>query len=109
MDLLLLEALGIGAILGLLLGLTGSGGSLVALPLLLDTRIGVLGAVLMSWRVVLDNPVPMALWAGVLLALTLLSMALALVPLVVVVPWLAHASWHAYRDLVGPAAGSQQG
>lgn len=83
--------------------------SVVALPVLLDTRIGVLGAVLTSWRVVLDNPVPMALWAGLLLALTLLSMALALVPLVVVVPWLAHASWHAYRDLVGPAAALPQG
>ncbi len=83
--------------------------SVVALPLLLDTRSRVLGAVLTSWRVVLDNPVPMALWAGLLLALTLLSMALALVPLVVVVPWLAHASWHAYRDLVGSSAGSRPG
>ncbi|MEN9419287.1 MAG: hypothetical protein RI988_2907 [Pseudomonadota bacterium] len=83
--------------------------SVVALPLLLDTRSGVLGAVLTSWRVVLDNPMPLALWAGMLLALTLLSMALALLPLVVVVPWLAHASWHAYRDLVGSEADSRQG
>lgn len=81
--------------------------SVVALPLLLDTRSGVLGAVLTSWRVVLHNPLPMALWAALLLALTLAAMALALVGLVVVVPWLAHASWHAYRDLVGrePGAG----
>nr|MBF3181525.1 sulfite exporter TauE/SafE family protein [Pseudomonas aeruginosa] len=34
MDVLLFESLGIGAGLGLLLGLTGAGGSLVALPLL---------------------------------------------------------------------------
>ncbi|MBW6079402.1 sulfite exporter TauE/SafE family protein, partial [Pseudomonas aeruginosa] len=32
MDVLLFESLGIGAVLGLLLGLTGAGGSLVALP-----------------------------------------------------------------------------
>ena len=80
--------------------------SVVALPLLLDTRSGVLGAVLTSWRVVLHNPVPLALWAALLLALTLAAMACALVGLVVVVPWLAHASWHAYRDLVGREAGS---
>ena len=44
MEILLLEALGIGAVLGLLLGLTGAGGSLVALPL--RDAIGVsLGAV----------------------------------------------------------------
>lgn len=55
MDVLLFESLGIGAILGLLLGLTGAGGSLVALPLLLSLHlplrdaIGVsLGAVALS-------------------------------------------------------------
>lgn len=83
--------------------------SVVALPLLLDTRSGVLGAVLTSWRVVLRNPGPLALWAGLLLALTLAAMACALVGLVVVVPWLAHASWHAYRDLVDRGAGSEPG
>lgn len=39
MDVLLLEALGIGAVLGMLLGLTGAGGSLVALPLLLSLHL----------------------------------------------------------------------
>ena len=39
MSLLLFEALGIGAVLGLLLGLTGAGGSLVALPLLLSLHL----------------------------------------------------------------------
>ncbi|MCY1293387.1 Sulfite exporter TauE/SafE [compost metagenome] len=39
MPLLLLEALGVGAVLGLLLGLTGAGGSLVALPLLLSLHL----------------------------------------------------------------------
>jgi uncharacterized membrane protein len=92
--------------LGALLAAPVYASSVVALPLLLDTRIGVLSAVLTSWRVVLLNPVAMALWAALLLALTLAAMACALVGLVVVVPWLAHASWHAYRDLVGPAPGS---
>jgi len=39
MEILLLEALGVGAVLGLLLGLTGAGGSLVALPLLLSLHL----------------------------------------------------------------------
>ena len=33
----------------------------------------------------------------------------ALIGLVVVVPWLAHASWHAYRDLVEPPADDARG
>jgi len=74
--------------------------SVVAIPLLLDREVGVLAAVLTSWRVVIAHPLPLALWAGLIMALTLLGMATALLGLVVVVPWLAHASWHAYRDLV---------
>lgn len=74
--------------------------SVVALPLLLDRRDGVLAAVLTSWRCVLANPATMAFWAALIIALTAVGMATALLGLVVVVPWLAHASWHAYRDLV---------
>lgn len=75
--------------------------SVIALPLLLDRQVGVLTAVFTSWRVVMDNPGPLGLWAALLMGLTLLGMATALIGLIPVVPWLAHASWHAYRDLVG--------
>ena len=68
--------------------------------MLLDRRVGVLTAVVTSVIAALHNPAAMALWATLILALTLLGMATLMVGLVVVVPWLAHASWHAYRDLV---------
>jgi uncharacterized membrane protein len=74
--------------------------TVVAIPLLLDREVGVLAAVLTRWRAVMEDPLPLALLAGLILVLTMVGMALALVGLVVVVPWLAHASWHAYRDLV---------
>jgi uncharacterized membrane protein len=74
--------------------------SVVAIPLLLDREVSVLEAVLASWRVVLANPLPLALWAFLVMALTTLGMATLLVGLVPVVPWLAHASWHCYRDCV---------
>ena len=77
--------------------------SVIALPMLLDRQVGVLTAVLTSWRVVMDNPGPLALWAALLMGLTLLGMATGLVGLIPIVPWLAHASWHAYRDLVDSA------
>jgi len=60
----------------------------------------VMTAVFTSWRVVMHNPAPLALWAGTLLALSALGMMAALVGLIPIVPWLAHASWHAYQDLV---------
>ncbi len=80
--------------------------SVVAIPLLLDRPVGVATAVYTSWRVVMDNPLPMALWALLIMLLSALAMLLGLVGLLVVVPVLAHASWHAYRDLVAPAAAS---
>ncbi len=68
--------------------------------MLLDRQVGVMVAVLTSWRVVQEHPLPLALWAALLFGLTALGLATALLGLVVVAPWLAHASWHAYRDLV---------
>lgn len=76
--------------------------SVVAMPLLLDRPHGVLTAVSTSVATVLTNPLPMALWASILLVLSLIGMATFMLGLVVVVPWLAHASWHAYVDLVEP-------
>jgi uncharacterized membrane protein len=77
--------------------------SVVAIPLLLERRISVLGAVLTSWRAVMQSPGPMALWGALLMAITLLGMSTLLLGLVVAVPWLSYASWHAYRDLVPSA------
>jgi uncharacterized membrane protein len=78
--------------------------SVVSMPLLLDRRIPLMHAVLTSWRVVLANPVPMAVWSGLIMLLVLLGFASLLVGLVLVVPLLGHASWHAYRDLVDASA-----
>lgn len=78
--------------------------SVVSMPLLLDRRVDVLKAVLTSWQAVLSNPAALALWAGLIMALTLLGMATALLGLIVILPWLGHASWHAYRALVDESA-----
>lgn len=94
-------------VLGGLLAAPVFASSVVAIPMLLDQKVGVLTAVLTSWRAVIENPAPMALWAGVLMVVTLAGMATGLFGLIPIVPWLAHASWHAYRDLVG--AGRPQG
>ncbi len=78
--------------------------SVITLPLLLDRQIGVLQAVLTSWRAVLANPLPLALWAALVMGFTLLGLGSALLGLLLVVPLLGHASWHAYRDTVDATA-----
>lgn len=74
--------------------------SVVSMPMLLDRRVTVLEAVLTSWKVVLTYPVTMALWAFLLMAFTLLGIFSLYLGLILVVPMLGHASWHAYRELV---------
>ena len=74
--------------------------SVVSMPLLLDRRVSVLEAVLTSWKAVLTCPVTMALWAFLLMGLSLLGIFSLFMGLVVVVPLLGHASWHAYREMV---------
>jgi uncharacterized membrane protein len=76
--------------------------SVVAIPMLLDRPVGVWAAVLASWQTVLDNPLPMAVWAALVMGFTLLGVGAMLVGLVAVVPMLGHASWYAYRDLYPP-------
>lgn len=78
--------------------------SAIALPLLLDRRVSVLQAVITSWETVLRNPLPLALWAALIMGLTLLGLLTALLGLIVVMPVLGHASWHAYRELVDASA-----
>lgn len=75
--------------------------SVVAIPLMMERHISLLGAVLTSWRAVMQNPGPLALWGALLMGITLLGMVTLMLGLIVAVPWLAYASWHAYRDLVG--------
>ena len=83
--------------------------SVVAIPLLLDRPHSVLQAVRTSVAAALASPAAMALWATLILTLTLIGMATFMLGLVLVVPWLAHASWHAYRDLVLPAPTGEAG
>lgn len=73
--------------------------SVVAIPMLVDTQATVMQAVYASWRAVAVNPVPLALWALLIMVMVAAGMLTAMLGLVVVIPVLAHASWHAYCDL----------
>lgn len=74
--------------------------TVVSPPLLLGRRVGLRHALLTSARAVGENPVPMTLWALVILVATAASIVTGMVGFLVTVPVIGHASWHAYRDLV---------
>lgn len=74
--------------------------SVVSMPLLLDRRVTVLQAVLTSWKAVLTHPLPMVLWAFLIMGFTLLGFFSLFLGLILIVPMLGHGSWHAYRHMV---------
>lgn len=89
----------VGAIFATLVFVT----SVVAIPLMLNRNTDAITAALTSVRVCLASPATLALWGLSIAGLTLLAMLPAFIGLIVVGPWLGHATWHAYRRLV-PAA-----
>lgn len=74
--------------------------TVVSVPMLLDRDVSVLTALCTSLEVVGTNPITCALWATLIMVLTALAAATYMLGFVVVLPVLAHASWHAYVDLV---------
>lgn len=74
--------------------------SVVSVPLMLDRDADVATAIMTSLRAFTCNTGPLLLWAAMLVTLTLLGFATLLFGLVLIMPILGHASWHAYKELV---------
>lgn len=88
------------ALLGGILAAVVFGISAVAVPMMVDRDVDPITAMMTSLRAVAANLLPMAFWAGLIVALTAVGFATLLVGLIVILPLLGHATWHAYKDLV---------
>jgi len=75
--------------------------SVVSIPMLLHRKVDVITAITTSLRVVIKNPIPMLVWAILIVALISGGMLLAFIGLTITLPIIGHASWHAYQELVG--------
>lgn len=71
----------------------------IGLPMLLDREVDYVTAMLRSISTVSAHPVPMLAWAAFIAVMLLLAMLPAFLGLLVVLPWLGHASWHVYAEL----------
>ena len=72
----------------------------VSAPMIFDRAADTRTAILTSVKAVAANPAAMAVWAALIALLMLVGSAPFLFGLVIVLPLLGHATWHAYRDLV---------
>ena len=74
--------------------------SAISAPMIFDRGLATRTAMLTSVKAVAANPSAMAVWAALIALLTVLRFATFLLGLVLILPVLGHATWHAYRDLV---------
>lgn len=75
--------------------------SVVSLPMLLDrAQMDTLTAMISSFNAVRLNFKPMLLWAILITVLAAAGFATLYVGLVLTLPLIGHASWHAYREVI---------
>jgi uncharacterized membrane protein len=75
--------------------------SVVSLPMLLDrAKMDTLTAMIGSFNALRLNFAPMVLWGAIIVALVAIGFATFTLGLIVLLPLIGHATWHAYRDVV---------
>lgn len=74
--------------------------SVISIPMMLDRPVDPVSAIITSLRAVAGSKGAMVVWAALIVVLTVIGFATALLGLIVIVPLLGHATWHAYKDLV---------
>jgi uncharacterized membrane protein len=74
--------------------------SAVSVPMMVDRPVDTITAVMTSVRAVSVNKPAMVVWAALIAALTTIGFGTFLLGFVIIMPLLAHATWHAYRDIV---------
>lgn len=82
--------------------------SVVSVPMMLDHKVDFVTAILTSLAAVRANPAPMALWAALIVIFTGLGLLTFYLGLALALPLIGHATWHAYRSLVGGSDQQQQ-
>lgn len=74
--------------------------AVVSIPMILDRDTDAISAAITSLEVVFNNMAVMLLWGLLITGLVILAFIPRGLGLVLIGPWLGHASWHAYRGSV---------
>ena len=90
----------VGSIVGLAFATVVFALSAISIPMLLDRDVPILTAIGASVAAVRANAPAMALWAALIVLFTAFGLATLYVGLIVSMPLVGHATWHAYKDLV---------
>ena len=94
----------IGTAVGSIFSLVAFVASAFSLPMICDRDTDAVTAIVTSVNAVLRNKPAMAVWAAIIVALTAIGFATALIGLAVIIPLLGYATWHAYVETVDARA-----
>ena len=99
-----LQFLAVGSAVGSIFAAIVFSASVVSLPMMLDRGTDAITSALTSVGAVVKNKGVMLLWAVIIVVLVAIGFLTAYLGLAVILPLIGHASWHAYRETVKPAA-----
>ena len=88
----------IGSAVGSIFASVSFAASVFSLPMIANRDVDVITAVISSVNAVLRNKPAMILWAFLISSMTLIGFLTAGIGLIVIIPWLAYATWHGYRE-----------
>jgi len=74
--------------------------AVVSIPMILDRDTDAISAAITSVGVVYANPLVMLFWGFLICLLIAIALWPGALGLLLIGPWLGHASWHAYRECV---------
>lgn len=100
----LLEFLALGSLFGAAFAMATFAIAAFSLPMIADRDVDMVTAGISSVNAVLRNKATALVWAALIALLTAVGLATAFVGLGVVMPWLAYAAWHAYREALDASA-----
>jgi uncharacterized membrane protein len=101
-DLLLFFA--VGSAVGSIFATVMFCSSAFSLPMILDRKVDVVTAIVTSINAVLRNKLTMLVWATLIVGLIGLGFLTAMLGLVIILPLLGHATWHAYQETIDASA-----
>lgn len=96
--------LAIGSAVGSIFACVSFAAAAFSLPMLANRDIDVITAVISSINGVLRNKPAMLVWAFLISFLTGIGFLTAGLGLIVIIPWLAYATWRGYRAALDPSA-----
>ena len=98
-----MQFLGVGSAVGAVFAGLVFVASAFSLPMMLDRNTDAITSALTSVNAVRKNIPAMAVWSALIVGLVLVGFATAFIGLAVILPWIGHATWHAYKETIAPA------